>query len=77
MLLREQCHWPIKDGRDPGIPGFGKENTNRLAGRSRVYAVGEWQVDKAFERISDTPKLQNPRAPIGRSPLLGDRSKKK
>jgi serine/threonine-protein kinase HipA len=43
----------------------------------RVYAVGEWQAGKVFAGISDPPKLQNPRAPIGRSPLLGDRSKKK
>ena len=43
----------------------------------RVYAVGEWQAGKVFAGISDPPKLQNPGAPIGRSPLLGDRSKKK
>ena len=43
----------------------------------RVYAGGEWQAGKVFAGISDPPKLQNPRAPIGRSPLLGDRSKKK
>jgi hypothetical protein len=35
------------------------------------------QVGKVFDRISDLPKLQNPRPPIGRSPLLGDRSQKK
>jgi serine/threonine-protein kinase HipA len=43
----------------------------------RVYAVGEWQVGKVFDGISDPPRLENPRATVGRSPLLGDRSKKK
>jgi serine/threonine-protein kinase HipA len=43
----------------------------------RVYAVGEWQVGKVFDGISDPPKLKNPIASIGRSELLGDRSKKK
>jgi serine/threonine-protein kinase HipA len=43
----------------------------------RVYTVGKWQAGKVFDGISDPPKLKNPRASLGRSPLLGDRSKKK
>jgi serine/threonine-protein kinase HipA len=43
----------------------------------RVYAVGEWQAGRVFDGISNPPKLKNPRATIGRSPLLGDRPKKK
>jgi serine/threonine-protein kinase HipA len=41
-----------------------------------VYASGGWPAGKVFEGISDPPKLQNPKATIGRSSLLGDRSKK-
>jgi serine/threonine-protein kinase HipA len=40
----------------------------------RVYAAGGWPADKVFEGISDTPKLENPRTVLGRSPLLGSRS---
>jgi serine/threonine-protein kinase HipA len=40
----------------------------------RVYASGEWPANKLFEGLSDTPPLKTPRAPIGRSPLLGARS---
>jgi serine/threonine-protein kinase HipA len=41
----------------------------------RIYAVGDWHATKAFEGISDPPKLQS-RPALGRSPLLGDRSKR-
>jgi serine/threonine-protein kinase HipA len=41
----------------------------------RVYAAGEWPANKAFEGISDPPRLENTTGAIGRSPLLGDRSK--
>jgi serine/threonine-protein kinase HipA len=41
----------------------------------RVYAAGEWPANKAFEGISDPPRLENTMGVIGRSPLLGDRSK--
>ena len=41
----------------------------------RVYAVGGWPADKAFERISDPSKLRSRRSVVGRSPLLGDHSK--
>jgi serine/threonine-protein kinase HipA len=42
----------------------------------RVYAAGEWPAGKIFEGISDPPRLRNPRTTLGRSPLLGSRSKK-
>jgi hypothetical protein len=42
----------------------------------RVYASGEWPGDRAFEGISDTPKLATPATAIGRSPLMADRSRK-
>jgi len=41
----------------------------------RIYAVGDWHATKAFEGISDPPKLES-RPALGRSPLLGDRSKR-
>jgi serine/threonine-protein kinase HipA len=41
----------------------------------RVYAAGEWPANKAFEGISDPARLENTTGVIGRSPLLGDRSK--
>jgi len=42
----------------------------------RVYAAGDWPAGKVFKGISDSPKLKNARAVIGRSPLLGGRSRK-
>jgi serine/threonine-protein kinase HipA len=43
----------------------------------QVYAMAnEWQAGKAFKGLSDAPKLKNPRAVIGRSPLLGGRPRK-
>jgi serine/threonine-protein kinase HipA len=41
----------------------------------RVYAAGGWRANQAFEGISDPPKLETPRSIVGRSPLLGDRSR--
>jgi serine/threonine-protein kinase HipA len=41
----------------------------------RVYASGDWPGDKAFEGISDPPKFTAPSTAIGRSPLMGNRSK--
>jgi len=52
-----------------------KEGITGLRDRS-AYALGDWPRGKVFEGISDPPKLPNPRATMGRSPLLGDRSKK-
>lgn len=39
----------------------------------RVYAVGEWAADEAFEGFSTPPKLEASKQKIGRSPLLGER----
>jgi serine/threonine-protein kinase HipA len=41
----------------------------------RVFAAGDWPANKVFEGISDPPRLENVTRVIGRSPLLGDRSK--
>ena len=41
----------------------------------RIYAIGDWPANKAFEGISDPPKLESPRSVVRPSPLLGDRSK--
>ena len=40
----------------------------------RVYAAGDWPANKAFEGISDPPRLENATGVIGRSPLLGKNS---
>jgi hypothetical protein len=36
----------------------------------------EWPGDRAFEGISNAPKLATPSTAIGRSPLMADRSKR-
>jgi serine/threonine-protein kinase HipA len=66
----------------PGFRDIGKrmllawqEGVTGLRDR-RVYAVGEWPANRAFEGISDPPKLEMPRSVVGRSPLLSDRSKR-
>lgn len=51
-----------------------QEGTAGLRDRS-VYAVGEWPANKVFEGISDAPKLETPRSVVGRSPLLGGRTR--
>jgi serine/threonine-protein kinase HipA len=70
-----------KMAEHPGFRDLGKrmllawqEGVTSLRDR-RVYAVGDWPANKAFEGISDPPKLESPRSVVGRSPLLGDRSK--
>lgn len=42
----------------------------------RVYALGDWPANKAFEGISDTPRLEKTRSVIGRSPLLAAKTKR-
>jgi serine/threonine-protein kinase HipA len=66
----------------PGFRDIGKrmllawqEGVTGLRDR-RVYAAGDWPADKAFEGISDPPKLETPRSVVGRSPLLDDRSRR-
>jgi serine/threonine-protein kinase HipA len=51
-----------------------QEGTTGLRDR-RIYAAGDWAAAKAFEEISDPPKLEGAKVVIGRSPLLGSRSK--
>jgi serine/threonine-protein kinase HipA len=70
-----------KMAEHPGFRDIGKrmllawqEGVTGLRDR-RVYAIGDWPANKAFEGISDPPKLESPRSVVGRSPLLGDRSK--
>jgi serine/threonine-protein kinase HipA len=44
---------------------------------ARMYGLSPWKSTKAFERISDPPKLMSPRTVIGRSELLSHRTKSK
>jgi serine/threonine-protein kinase HipA len=41
-----------------------------------VYALGDWPANKAFEGISDPPRLENARSVVGRSPLLATKTKR-
>lgn len=41
-----------------------------------VYALGDWPANKAFEGISDLPRLENARSVVGRSPLLATKTKR-
>jgi serine/threonine-protein kinase HipA len=52
-----------------------QEGVNGLRDK-RVDASGDWPGDKAFEGISDAPKLANPSTAVGRSPLMGNRSRR-
>lgn len=50
------------------------EGVNLLR-QSRMYGLNTWKSSKAFEGISDPPKLENPTKVIGRSELLATRTK--
>lgn len=52
------------------------EGVNHLR-NSRMYSLGPWESNPAFEGISDPPRLENPRTTIGKSELLGDRGRRK
>jgi serine/threonine-protein kinase HipA len=52
------------------------EGVNHLRD-SRMYGLGPWKSSKAFEGISDPPKLENPRMVVGRSELLARTRKRK
>jgi len=41
----------------------------------RIYAAGDWAAARMFEGISDPPRLGANKVGIGRSPLLGSRTK--
>ena len=43
---------------------------------SRMYALSPWKSSEAFEGISDSPKLLNPRTVVGRSELLAHGGRK-
>ena len=69
-----------------GLAGFKDSGKRMLATWSegvhvlrdrRMYALSPWKSSKAFEGISDPPKLPSPRRVIGRSELLADRSRSK
>ena len=69
-----------------GLAGFKDTGKRMLATWSegvhvlrdrRMYALSAWKSSKAFEGISDPPKLESPRRVIGRSELLADRSRSK
>jgi hypothetical protein len=52
------------------------EGVNHLRD-SRMYGLSPWRSGKAFEEISDPPKLENPRAVVGRSELLAPPRRRK
>ena len=52
------------------------EGVNNLRG-SRMYGLSQWKSNQAFEGISDSPRLENPRTVVGRSELLADRGRQK
>jgi serine/threonine-protein kinase HipA len=69
-----------------GLPGFRDTGKRMLAAWSegvsllrepRMYALSPWKSSKAFEGISDPPKLENPRTVVGRSELLAGRGRRK
>lgn len=68
------------------LPGFEDTGKRMLATWSEgvsvlrethAYGLTVWKSNPAFEGISDPPKLASSRRVIGRSELLGDRSKSK
>ena len=44
---------------------------------SRMYSLSQWISNPAFDGISDPPKLETPRAVVGRSELLAKLGQKK
>lgn len=42
-----------------------------------MYALSPWKPTRAFEGISEPPKLENPRTVIGHSRLLAGRGQRK
>lgn len=69
-----------------GLAGFKDIGKRMLAAWSegvcvlrdrRMYALSPWKSSRAFEGISDPPKLKNPRRVIGHSELLAVRGKSK
>lgn len=52
------------------------EGVNHLRD-SRMYGLAPWKSSEAFEGISDSPKLENPRTVVGRSELLAPPRRRK
>jgi serine/threonine-protein kinase HipA len=52
------------------------EGVNHLRD-ARMYSLSAWKSNSAFEGVSDAPKLENPRAVIGKSELLGARDRRR
>jgi serine/threonine-protein kinase HipA len=52
------------------------EGVNQLRD-SRMYSLSAWKSSKAFEGISDPPKLENPGTVVGHSELLAPTRKRK
>jgi serine/threonine-protein kinase HipA len=52
------------------------EGVNHLRD-SRMYGLSPWKSNKAFEGISDPPKLEKPRTVVGRSELLAPPRRRK
>jgi serine/threonine-protein kinase HipA len=52
-----------------------QEGVNTLRDR-HMYSVGDWPANRAFEGISDAPRLEVPRSVVGRSPLLAKRPRR-
>jgi len=75
-LVREMMH-RFSDFRDTGkrMLAAWNEGISGLRDR-RVYAMSNWSPNEAFQGLSDPPRLESTRRVIGRSPLLGNRSKR-
>jgi serine/threonine-protein kinase HipA len=75
---------PLVRNKMSDLPEFGdtgkrmllawQEGIHGLRDR-RVYSVGDWPASEVFDGISDAPRLESPRSMVGRSPLLGGKSK--
>ena len=52
------------------------EGVNHLRD-SRMYGLAPWKSSEAFEGVSDSPKLENPRTVVGRSELLAPPRRRK
>ena len=68
----------LADFRDTGkrMLAAWSEGVNHLRD-SRMYGLGTWRSSPAFEGISDSPRLENPRKVVGRSELLAGRGRRR
>ena len=84
--MRWQTPLPAVRELMKGLAGFKDTGKRMLAAwsegvgvlrDSRTYGLSPWKSSRAFERISDPPKLKKPRTVIGRSELLSHGTKSK